>query len=670
MQHISKIAAVLAVVLAGCSSGADRAAPAGVIRLSPLSVASGADVSALGDLDTTTALSLAAPVHVTYQLARPSEFARSSRSARARSPSRWTASGSLRTPPDGFRFPSGGGAADGAVAHPPSPPPPMRPWVESSCGAPAPAALRATRACSPPRRWPRSARPRTMRSWSRRPSTRWSLRPAPRPAGTSPSAPPCRSPRSGGPGWPITRPGCSAPRSWCGWSTAERQSEACGSAAATSNTSSRTSSIRAPCPPTSSDTASPTTPPRRCRSPKPGSCSRRKTAHDLLDRDTQLRLAAAWDGQVETAADLPAGTLDTRLRPQPVARGGEGASAGGGSPSGASHDPGGGPHDRPVSRLDSPGGRAGPERRRRGAARRGLRRRPGFRGWRSREARWASRWGRRASSSPRRGCAGRTAPSSANASAIARCSPARPNRRRPGEVTIDATKVGTGGGGFSSAVVRPAAAAAAGSWKVTLTARFPDGSSTSRDLLLDDDGQPRDGCGKPGGVSSADKDARFGGEEETGVGNVDAHGGHAQQSAATSPSTPRRGRSPRARRNRDYPQGRGVGAPARRRHDQRDRAPPRRIPLRPGGPEVPGRRRHHPAVRRVAPARGDDGRRHPDLLLRRGCGGLAGVAAQAARPATRPHGQRDDPLHLHDQRGAGGARPPGPVLAQPDLDQI
>ena len=30
------------------------------------------------------------------------------------------------------------------------------------------------------------------------------------------------------------------------------------------------------------------------------------------------------------------------------------------------------------------------------------------------------------------------------------------------------------------------------------------------------------------GASSADEDARFGGEEETGVGNVDAHGGHAQ----------------------------------------------------------------------------------------------------------------------------------------------
>ena len=31
---------------------------------------------------------------------------------------------------------------------------------------------------------------------------------------------------------------------------------------------------------------------------------------NLLDRDTQLRLAAAWDGQVSTAASLTTGTLD------------------------------------------------------------------------------------------------------------------------------------------------------------------------------------------------------------------------------------------------------------------------------------------------------------------------------------------------------------------------
>src|SRR5262249_34418721 len=58
----------------------------------------------------------------------------------------------------------------------------------------------------------------------------------------------------------------------------------------------------------------------------------------------------------------------------------------------------------------------------------------------------------------------------------------------PGTMTIGGAPVDLGNGVYASSLVRPAAlAGTTGSWKVTLAARFPDGTTLSRDLYLDDD---------------------------------------------------------------------------------------------------------------------------------------------------------------------------------------
>src|SRR5260370_31907939 len=68
LRIVSTIVSGLALVVVGCSQGAERGAPpSGVIRLSPVAVAApGAHVTALIDRDTTTTLPLVAPLHPTF----------------------------------------------------------------------------------------------------------------------------------------------------------------------------------------------------------------------------------------------------------------------------------------------------------------------------------------------------------------------------------------------------------------------------------------------------------------------------------------------------------------------------------------------------------------------------------------------------------------------------
>ncbi|HKB77483.1 MAG TPA: SpvB/TcaC N-terminal domain-containing protein, partial [Myxococcales bacterium] len=90
----------------------------------------------------------------------------------------------------------------------------------------------------------------------------------------------------------------------------------------------------------------------------------------------------------------------------------------------------------------------------------------------------------------------------------------------PGEVTAAGAPIGIGAGGFSSALIRPANAG--DSWQVKLTARFPDGSTISRDVWLDDDRQGELDAEKGDSAPGVDENALFGRLEEVGSATVDA----------------------------------------------------------------------------------------------------------------------------------------------------
>jgi RHS repeat-associated protein len=95
----------------------------------------------------------------------------------------------------------------------------------------------------------------------------------------------------------------------------------------------------------------------------------------------------------------------------------------------------------------------------------------------------------------------------------------------PGVVTIGGAPVSTGNGAFSSPLARPPAdVGTAASWKVTLTARFPDGSTLSRDLYLDDDHQG-DLLAENVGDPVASDDTRFGAENDMWSGTIDGKKG-------------------------------------------------------------------------------------------------------------------------------------------------
>src|SRR5260370_5466980 len=76
LRIVSTIVSGLALLVVGCSQGAERAPPpSGVIRLSPAAIAApGADVTALIDRDTTTTLPLVAPLHLTFSFSPPIEL--------------------------------------------------------------------------------------------------------------------------------------------------------------------------------------------------------------------------------------------------------------------------------------------------------------------------------------------------------------------------------------------------------------------------------------------------------------------------------------------------------------------------------------------------------------------------------------------------------------------
>jgi len=90
----------------------------------------------------------------------------------------------------------------------------------------------------------------------------------------------------------------------------------------------------------------------------------------------------------------------------------------------------------------------------------------------------------------------------------------------PGEVTAAGAPIGIGAGGFSSALIRPANAG--DSWQVKLTARFPDGSTISRDVWLDDDRQGELDAEKGDSAPGVDENALLGRLEEVGSATVDA----------------------------------------------------------------------------------------------------------------------------------------------------
>jgi hypothetical protein len=89
----------------------------------------------------------------------------------------------------------------------------------------------------------------------------------------------------------------------------------------------------------------------------------------------------------------------------------------------------------------------------------------------------------------------------------------------PGEVTIAGAPAGRGQGSFGSTLTRPPGAS--GSWKVVLSARFPDGSTVSRDLYLDDDRADELAQENAAGPV-ADDASRFGALDRDSTGSIDA----------------------------------------------------------------------------------------------------------------------------------------------------
>jgi RHS repeat-associated protein len=88
----------------------------------------------------------------------------------------------------------------------------------------------------------------------------------------------------------------------------------------------------------------------------------------------------------------------------------------------------------------------------------------------------------------------------------------------PGQVTIAGAPSSLGGGAFASALQRPTAVT--GSWTVTLTARFPDGTSVARDVTLDDD--HADELAQENAVGPvADDSTLFGALDQAATANID-----------------------------------------------------------------------------------------------------------------------------------------------------
>ncbi|WP_277957866.1 SpvB/TcaC N-terminal domain-containing protein [Anaeromyxobacter oryzisoli] len=92
----------------------------------------------------------------------------------------------------------------------------------------------------------------------------------------------------------------------------------------------------------------------------------------------------------------------------------------------------------------------------------------------------------------------------------------------PGTVEIGGASVAVAGA-FSTPLSRPASDT--GTWLVTVTARFPDGSELVRTLELSDDREAEVATGEVGSAVALSDDARFGRENQTGAGEVDGRGG-------------------------------------------------------------------------------------------------------------------------------------------------
>jgi RHS repeat-associated protein len=95
----------------------------------------------------------------------------------------------------------------------------------------------------------------------------------------------------------------------------------------------------------------------------------------------------------------------------------------------------------------------------------------------------------------------------------------------PGEVTIAGAPVGLGKGTFAAPLTRPAGVT---SWQVTISARFPDGSTLTRDVFLDDD-NAGEIASENGSTAGLTDEQRFGAENTSSSGSLDgSKGGKAQ----------------------------------------------------------------------------------------------------------------------------------------------